>query len=288
MSIGRATRAIRGRSEPTPSPGSTCAPPGPACRPRVPSPAREVRQRSELEIRWRQARNAPPPVVRAVLANVAVAVVGGIVLLLIDWLASHGVLPAGWTSVAPLVYVVVVIVSGSVLTYLWVELPTGGAGERRRSRWAAVLGFFASIPIVYLALVVIFEVLRPLLGASRPVLRLGVGPTSASIAARRMPPLRRGSSSTVRAVGLYPTGSWFESRLPYQSARAPPMATAASSPASSSGRAKAACRPCRVGARGPCAGDQRLPDGGRPPLAVVLSAAYWQLGEVPASTGANW
>ena len=32
-------------------------------------PRREVRQRSELEVRWRQARNAPPPVVRAVLAN---------------------------------------------------------------------------------------------------------------------------------------------------------------------------------------------------------------------------
>ena len=98
------------------------------------------------------------------LANVAVAGIGGIVLLLVDWLAGQGVLPAGWASVAPLVYVVVVIVSGSLLTYLWVELPTGRAGERRRSGWAAVLGLFASIPIVYLALVIIFQVLRPLLG----------------------------------------------------------------------------------------------------------------------------
>jgi preprotein translocase subunit SecY len=123
----------------------------------------QVPQRSELEIRWRQTRNAPPPVVRAVLANVSVATVGGILLLLSDWLASHDVLPAFFLDLAPLVYVAVVIVSGSVFTYLWVELPTGVAGEKRRSGWSAVLGFFASIPIVYLALVIIFEILRPLL-----------------------------------------------------------------------------------------------------------------------------
>ena len=126
-------------------------------------PQREVRQRSELEIRWRQARNAPPPVVRAVLANVAVAFLGGIVLLISDWLTSGGALPVWVRDLGPLVYVAVVIVSGTVFTYLWVELPTGVPGEKRRSPWAGVLGFFASIPIVYLALVIIFEILRPLL-----------------------------------------------------------------------------------------------------------------------------
>lgn len=126
-------------------------------------PPREVRQRSEMEIRWRQARNAPPPVVRAVLANVAVAFVGGIVLLVTDWLAGGEVLPGYLQDLGPLIYVIVVIISGSLFTYLWVELPTGVPGEKRRSPWAGVLGFFASIPIVYLALVVIFEVLRPLL-----------------------------------------------------------------------------------------------------------------------------
>jgi hypothetical protein len=129
-----------------------------------PAPRREVKQRSELEIRWRQARNAPPPVVRAVLANVAVAAVGGVILLLTDWLASRGVLPEWVLDLGPFVYVAVVIISGSLLTYLWVELPTGVPGQTRSSPWAAVLGFFASIPIVYLALVIIFEVLRPLLG----------------------------------------------------------------------------------------------------------------------------
>lgn len=124
----------------------------------------DVRYRSELEIRWRQARNAPPPVVRAVLANLAIAVAGGLVLLLFDWLAARGAISGNdLTSAAPALYVAVVIVSGSLLTYLWVELPTGHPGERRRSAWAAVLGFFASIPIVYLSLVVIFQVIRPLL-----------------------------------------------------------------------------------------------------------------------------
>ena len=126
-------------------------------------PKREVRHRPEWEIRWRQARNAPPPVVRAVLANVAVAFFGGLLLLLTDWLASRGVLPGYLLDLGPVVYVAVVIIAGSLFTYLWVELPTGVPGEKRRSAWAGVLGFFASIPIVYLALVIIFEVLRPLL-----------------------------------------------------------------------------------------------------------------------------
>lgn len=143
---------------PPPSSGAASAPVlAPA------GPRDEVQPRSELEIRWRQARNPPPPVVRAVGANVVVAAIGGIVLLIVDRLASRGTLPAGLTSLAPLIYVAVVVVSGTILTYLWVELPTGRPGERRRSGWSAVLGFFASIPIVYLALVILFEVLRPLL-----------------------------------------------------------------------------------------------------------------------------
>jgi hypothetical protein len=98
-------------------------------------------------------------VLRAVLANLAVAVAGGVLLLLYDVSV-----PAG--DVAPLValFVVVVMIAGSVLTYLWVELPTGASGVRRRTGWAALLGFFASLPIAYLVLVAAFQVLRPLLG----------------------------------------------------------------------------------------------------------------------------
>ena len=127
-------------------------------------PPREVKHRSELEIRWRQARNAPQPVVRAVLANLAVATIGGIILLLIDWLADHGELPASFSGIGPpAIYVATVLISGTVFTYLWVELPTGVPGEKRRSLWAGMLGLFAAIPITYLALVVVYQVLRPLL-----------------------------------------------------------------------------------------------------------------------------
>jgi hypothetical protein len=128
------------------------------------TPPREIKQRSELEIRWRQARNAPQPVVRAVVANLAVATVGGILLLLIDWLADHGELPAAFAGLGPpVIYVAAVLISGTVFTYLWVELPTGVPGEKRRSLWAGMLGLFAAIPITYLALVVVYQILRPLL-----------------------------------------------------------------------------------------------------------------------------
>ncbi len=129
-----------------------------------PPPPREVKHRSELEIRWRQTRNTPQPVVRAVAANLAVASIGGIILLLIDWLADHGELPEFFAGVGPpAIYVAAVLISGTVFTYLWVELPTGVPGEKRRSLWAGMLGLFAAIPITYLALVVVYQVLRPLL-----------------------------------------------------------------------------------------------------------------------------
>ena len=117
----------------------------------------EPRERSWLEIRWRQLRNPPPPVMRAVLANLAVAIVGGLLLLAYDVLSD-----GSGTALATSGYVVVVILVGSLLTYLWVELPTGASGLRRRSAWAAILGFFASIPIAYLVLVVVFQVAAPL------------------------------------------------------------------------------------------------------------------------------
>jgi hypothetical protein len=125
----------------------------------------EPRRRSWLEVRWRQARNPPPPVLQAVLANVGVAALGGAVLLLYDTLIARGAALPGGDLRTPMValYVLVVIVAGSVLTWLRVALPTGSGSTRRRSGWAAVLGFFAALPIVYIALVVIFQVLAPLL-----------------------------------------------------------------------------------------------------------------------------
>lgn len=119
----------------------------------------EPREVGYFEAQWRKLRNPPPPVVRAVLANLGVAVLLGVALLIYDLLVPDA-------QMAPLIalYVVVVIAVGSVLTYLWVELPTGASGEKRRSAWAGVLGLFAAIPIVYLVLVLLFQIVAPLLG----------------------------------------------------------------------------------------------------------------------------
>jgi hypothetical protein len=116
--------------------------------------SQQPHQRSWFQVQWRKLRNPPPPVLRAVLANVGVAALGGSVLYVYARLN-----PAA--DLAPLVvlFIGVVIVAGSLFTYLWVELPTGASGVRRRSAWAGILGLFASVPIAYLVLVVLFQVL---------------------------------------------------------------------------------------------------------------------------------
>jgi hypothetical protein len=126
-------------------------------------PGSSPKQRSWLQVRWRQARNPPPPVLRAVLANLGVAVAGGLIVLAYEVLGRRGNLPPGgdFRSGLVLVYVLSIIVAGSALTYLWVRLPTGAGSDRRRSPWAALLGFFASIPIAYLSLVAVFQILVP-------------------------------------------------------------------------------------------------------------------------------
>lgn len=111
-------------------------------------------QRSWLEVQWRKWKNPPQPVFRAVAANLTVAVVGGL-LLMIYALAAPSAELAPWIAL----YVVVVLVTGSVATYVWVKLPSGASGERRRSVWSGVLGLFAAVPIAYIILVVVFQVL---------------------------------------------------------------------------------------------------------------------------------
>jgi hypothetical protein len=118
---------------------------------------REPVYRPWWEVRWRQLRNPPPPVFRAVAVNLVVAAVGGAALLVY----ALGQ-PAG-SNLAPAValFVVGVVAAGSVLTYLWVELPTGASGVRRRSAWAALLGMFAALPIAYLAVIIVLQILAP-------------------------------------------------------------------------------------------------------------------------------
>jgi len=87
---------------------------------------RPVRPRSWLEVRRRQLRNVPPPVFRAVFSSLVVAVAG----------------------------------LGAWITYLVVPQP---GRPSVRSGWSAALGLFAALPIAHLALVVLFQVGKPLL-----------------------------------------------------------------------------------------------------------------------------
>src|SRR6187200_508442 len=117
------------------------------------------RRRSWLEVRWRQFRNAPRPVVRAVGSSLAVALILGAAYLAYD-LTS----PAGDTqgrTLLGLVYVLGVLVAGSFITWLIVPLPRGSGARAVRTPWSAMLGLFAAIPIAYLVLIVAFQVVKP-------------------------------------------------------------------------------------------------------------------------------
>jgi hypothetical protein len=127
----------------------------------VPTPPR----RSWLEVRWRQFRNAPRPVVRAVTSSGIVAIVCGLIYLAYDVAISSGArLPGG--DLRPLALtldVVIVLLAGTVVTWLVVPLPTGSGTRARRTPWSAALGLLAAIPIAYLVLVAIVQVLKPII-----------------------------------------------------------------------------------------------------------------------------
>ena len=126
---------------------------------------RPIRQRSWAEVRWRQFRNAPRPVVRAVASSLAVAIVLGLAYLAYDVALERGAdLPGGDLRVLAIAaYVGLVLLAGTIVTWLVVPQPTGAGRVVRRSAWSAALGFFAALPIAYLVMVVIGQVLRPLL-----------------------------------------------------------------------------------------------------------------------------
>ena len=128
------------------------------------SPTSPPRRRSPVEIRWRQFRNAPRPVVRAVLSSLIVASVLAAAYLAYDVAISRGAaLPGGDLRVLFVaVLIVAVLVTGSVVTYLVVPLPKGSGERGRRSPWSAALGLFAAVPICYLVLVVAVQILKPL------------------------------------------------------------------------------------------------------------------------------
>ena len=123
-------------------------------------------RRSWAEVRWRQFRNAPRPVVRAVAASLVVAVALALAYLAYDVALSRGIaLPGGdLRTLAVAVYVLAVLTSGSLITYLVVPQPTGAGSTIRRSGWSAAIGFFAAVPIAWLVMVVALQVVRPWLG----------------------------------------------------------------------------------------------------------------------------
>ena len=122
-------------------------------------------RRSWLEIRWRQFRHAPRPVVRAVLSSLTVAIALGIGYLAYDLALHRGArLPGGDLRTLYLVVdIAAVLVAGSVVTWLVVPQPRGSGTATTRSWWSAALGLFAAVPVCYLVLVVIVQILEPVL-----------------------------------------------------------------------------------------------------------------------------
>jgi hypothetical protein len=124
-------------------------------------------RRSWIQVRWRQFRHAPRPIVRAVAASLSIAIALAIVYLAYDLALSRGVaLPGGdLRSLAIAGYGVAVLAGGSVITWLVVPQPTGAGTVARRSPWSAALGLFAAVPIAWLVMVITVQVIRPLFGA---------------------------------------------------------------------------------------------------------------------------
>jgi hypothetical protein len=114
-------------------------------------------------VRWHQFRHAPRPVVRAVATSSIAAFVLGILYLAYDIAVTRGAsLPGGdLRALALLLVVALVLAIGTVITYLIVPQPTGAGGRPARSVWSGALGFFAALPIAYVALVIASQVLKP-------------------------------------------------------------------------------------------------------------------------------
>ena len=100
------------------------------------------------------------------LSSLVVAVILATAFVWYDVALSRGsTLPGGDLRVLALAgYALVVLVVGTVVTYLVAPQPSGSGTVRRRSAWSAALGFFAAVPIAWLVMVVALQMVRPLLG----------------------------------------------------------------------------------------------------------------------------
>jgi hypothetical protein len=105
-------------------------------------------------------------VFRAVASSLSIAVVLGVAFLAYDLALDRGArLPGGDLRLLVLaIYVAVVCIAGAVVTWAVVPLPAGSGTERRtRTPWSLALGLFAAVPIAYLVLVVLHEIVKPIL-----------------------------------------------------------------------------------------------------------------------------
>jgi hypothetical protein len=100
------------------------------------------------------------------MSSLSIAIVLGVTFLVYDLALDRGVaLPGGDLRLLALaVYVTAVCVVGAVVTWAVVPLPAGSGTDRRtRTPWSLALGLFAAVPIAYLVLVLLHEIIKPFL-----------------------------------------------------------------------------------------------------------------------------
>ncbi len=100
------------------------------------------------------------------MSSLVIAVCLAVAYLAYDVTLDRGAgLPGGDLRLLALaLYGLVVLVVGTVVTYIVVPQPTGSGTVRRRSAWSAALGFFAAVPIAWLVMIAATQMVRPLLG----------------------------------------------------------------------------------------------------------------------------
>jgi hypothetical protein len=98
------------------------------------------------------------------VSSLVVATIGGLAYLAYDVAILRGAqLPGGDLRLLFVaLYTIVVLAIGSAATYLLVPLPTGAGSRAVRTPWSAALGLLAALPVCYLVLVVIVQLLEPL------------------------------------------------------------------------------------------------------------------------------
>ena len=113
-----------------------------------------------------QLQHAPRPVFRAVLANGITSGVLTVAYLAYDIQVERalrsGVAVTDARTEAAALVVLGTVLAGSLLTYIVVPQPRAD-GSLGRSGWSAALGFFASLPMSYTALVIESQLLKPVL-----------------------------------------------------------------------------------------------------------------------------